>query len=169
MFFSKDMIMYAFLSIIIVAALAVGMPKLSSMKVMSKATNITDTVGTLRVIANQYIAASTTQDLQNINVETLVTNNLIPGNYKTSGSGDSSYLVGSFDTKIKFYITDPYASSTSAGNYVKIKIDASGLGYDSKDMQVLENKLKNNLEGAGGTIKDYESSGADGTISVIFG
>ena len=169
MFFSKDMIMYAFISIIIVAALAVGMPKLSSMKVISKATNITDTVGTLRVIANQYIAVSTTQDLQNINISTLSDNNLIPGNYTISGSGDDSYVVGSFDSKIKFYITDPYSSSTSAGNYVKIKVDASGLGYDSKDMQTLENKLKSNLEGAGGTVEDYESSGADGVISVVFG
>lgn len=123
----------------------------------------TQFMGTLRHISNQYIGFSDTQDLQNISMSELKAKNLLKS-YTVYGSGSSSYIQASYDKKIKFSMQD----ADGDGNALLITLDASTKWSDATDKQNWEDAMSKKIESSGGTVSNYESSGADGIISARF-
>jgi len=145
---------------IIVAASAVSGRADVQLAIINSSTQF---MGTLRHISNQYIGFSNTQDLQNISMEAVKSKNLLKS-YTVSGSGSSSYIQASFDKKIKFSMQD----ADGDGNALLITMDASARWSDAIDKQNWEDAMSKSIEKSGGTVSNYESSGADGIISARF-
>lgn len=123
----------------------------------------TQFMGTLKHVAGQYTAFSTTQDLQNISMSEVKTKGLLKS-YTLYGSGNSSYIEASFDKKIRFSMQD----ADGDGNAVLITMDASNKWSDATDRQNWEDSMSSKISKSGGTVSNYESSGADGIISARF-
>lgn len=54
------------------------------------------------------------------------------------------------------------------GNALLITMDASARWSDAIDKQNWEDAMSKSIEKSGGTVSNYESSGADGIISARF-
>lgn len=123
----------------------------------------TQFMGTLKHVAGQYTSFSTTQDLQNISMAEVKSRGLLKS-YTLYGSGSSSYIEASFDKKIRFSMQD----ADGDGNAVLITMDASRKWSDPIDLQNWENSMSASISKGGGTVSNYEKSGADGIISARF-
>jgi len=166
----KDLIAIGLVILLGLAGAAYFLPK-GSTKLLNQNILLTNNfVNNLRDIATDYASLNPSQDFQGINMAELKDKNLLPTNADIQGSGDSSYIVPPYDYKTKIYVIDPNSGdATLKGRQYKITIDATGSDkIKATDRQIWEDKLKSNFERDGGVVSDYQSSNADGKISVTF-
>lgn len=165
----KDLLAYGLVILMGLAGTAYFLPKSATKMLNQNILMTSDFVNSLRDMATDYSSVNATQDFQNINIQALDTKNLLPSNATISGTGATSYIVPPHDAQQKVYIVDPNsASATDKGKQYRITIDATASKMNAEDKQVFEDKLKSNFERGGGTVTNYESSSADGQISVTF-
>lgn len=165
----KDLIAIALAIALSLAGAVYFIPNISTKMLNQSILSTNDFVNGLRNNALDYASLNTTQDYQGISMDELKTKKLIPANSVVTGTGATAKLAPPYDAKQTISITDPNSASASdKGKQFKISVDASASKLDTTEKQTWEDKLKSNFERAGGTVSDYDATGADAKISVTF-
>lgn len=165
----QQMVLYSVLGMLALGGIIYVVPKASTKTLNQNIVQTAGFVSTLRDEATDYASINATQDFQSISMDTLNTKGILAGGMAVNGTGSTSYINPPYEQKQKITIFDPNAgSSTDAGKSYEITIDASGSNLTANNKQVWEDKLNAQFQLSGGVVSDYQSSGADGKISVTF-